>query len=107
MHCDPSLQPDHRRLRPGADRRCPDFAGLARSLADDALASRVMELVGRSHVNEAALLAHLGEVEARELHLRAACSSLFTYCTDVLKLSEDAASNRAVAGTRPGGHEWS
>lgn len=43
------------------------------------------------------LLALLGEVDARRLHLGEGCSSLFTYCTQVLHLSEHAAYHRIEA----------
>jgi hypothetical protein len=40
------------------------------------------------------LLALLGEVDARRLYLGEGCSSLFTYCTEVLRFSEHAAYHR-------------
>lgn len=42
----------------------------------------------------AELVAHLGEVEERRLHLEAACSSMFDYCVRRLGLSEDEACRR-------------
>jgi hypothetical protein len=42
----------------------------------------------------AELVAHLGEVEARRLHLEAACGSMFDYCVKRLGLSEDEACRR-------------
>jgi hypothetical protein len=42
----------------------------------------------------AELIAHLGEVEARRLHLEAACGSMFDYCVKRLGLSEDEACRR-------------
>src|SRR5262245_34983619 len=42
----------------------------------------------------AQLIAHLAEMDARRLYLVAGFSSLFVYCTTVLRLSEDAAYNR-------------
>ena len=42
----------------------------------------------------AELVAHLGEVEDRRLHLEAACSSMFSYCVNRLGLSEDEACRR-------------
>ncbi len=45
----------------------------------------------------ASLLELLGEVDARRLYLGQSCSSLFTYCTHVLHLSEDAAYYRIEA----------
>ena len=46
---------------------------------------------------EAALIASLAEFDARRLYLAAGCSSLFTYCTQVLHLSEHAAYGRIEA----------
>src|SRR6187397_3516317 len=45
----------------------------------------------------AELLALLAEVDARRLYLGEGCSSLFTYCTQVLHLSEHAAYHRIEA----------
>jgi len=46
----------------------------------------------------AELLALLAEVDARRLHLgQGGCSSLFSYCTQVLHLSEHAAYHRIEA----------
>src|SRR5262245_39806484 len=42
----------------------------------------------------AELVAHLGEVEERRLHLEAACGSLFAYCVQRLGMSEDEACRR-------------
>jgi hypothetical protein len=54
-------------------------------------------LVGRSNQVFAALLAHLGEIEARGLHRERACASLHTYLVFELRVSEDAAFRRARA----------
>ncbi len=43
------------------------------------------------------LLALLGELDSRRLYLGEGCSSLFTYCTQVLQLSEHAAYHRIEA----------
>src|SRR5438128_10694673 len=45
----------------------------------------------------ASVIAHLAELDARRLYLGAGFSSLFTYCCDVLHLSEPAAYNRIEA----------
>jgi len=52
------------------------------------------ELVKRDRVIEADLLAHLGEVEARRLHLEQGCSSMFDYCVKKLRFSESVAYKR-------------
>ena len=54
-------------------------------------------LVGRSNQILAALLAHLGEIEARGIHRERACASLHTYLIYELRVSEDAAFRRARA----------
>jgi 5-methylcytosine-specific restriction endonuclease McrA len=54
-------------------------------------------LVGRSNQILAALLAHLGEIEARGIHRERACASLHTYLMYELRMSEDAAFRRARA----------
>ncbi len=43
------------------------------------------------------LLTLLAELDARRLYLGEGCSSLFTYCTQVLRLSEHAAYHRIEA----------
>src|SRR6476469_623367 len=43
------------------------------------------------------LIALLAELDARRLYLREGCASLFTYCTQVLHLSEHAAYGRITA----------
>src|SRR4051812_12793370 len=40
------------------------------------------------------LIVHVGELGARKLHCAEGPGSLFRYCTDILRLSEAAASNR-------------
>src|SRR5690348_3731118 len=69
------------------------------SLSDTELLANTRALIGRSNQVLAALLAHLGEVEARGLHRTRACSSLYAYCIYELRLSEDAAS-QALRPTR-------
>jgi hypothetical protein len=66
-------------------------------LSDIELLSATRSLVGRSNQLVAALLAHLGEVEARGIHRTRACSSLYTYCIYELRLSEDEACRRVAA----------
>jgi 5-methylcytosine-specific restriction endonuclease McrA len=66
-------------------------------VANDELHLSTRRLVGRSNQLLAALLAHLGEVEARGIHRERSCASLYTYCVYELRLSEDAAFRRARA----------
>jgi hypothetical protein len=58
------------------------------SLPDEELLRRLADLLGRSRRIEADLVAHIGEVDRRRLFSRAACPSMFAYCTEVLHLSE-------------------
>jgi hypothetical protein len=53
-----------------------------KSMSDERVLERVEVLVRRSNELTAELLAYLGEVEARGLHLRQACWSLFAFCVD-------------------------
>jgi hypothetical protein len=66
-------------------------------LTDAELLAATRGLVGRSNQLLAALLAHLGEVEARGIHRIRACSSLYTYCIYELRFSEDEAFRRVAA----------
>lgn len=66
-------------------------------LSDDALVSRVKQLAAREREVTVTLIAHLAELDARRLYLAEGCSSLFTYCTQVLHLSEHAAYGRIEA----------
>ena len=69
----------------------------ARALSDDTLVSEVARLAGHEREATAQIVAMLAEFEARRLYLPAGCSSLFTYCTQVLLLSEHAAYHRIEA----------
>jgi 5-methylcytosine-specific restriction endonuclease McrA len=66
-------------------------------LSDAELLTATRSLVGRSNQLLGALLAHLGEVEARGIHRTRACSSLYTYCIYELRYSEDEAFRRVAA----------
>jgi hypothetical protein len=62
--------------------------------SNEALLSQLQHIVFSGRRLTAELVAHLGEVEDRRLHLEAACSSMFDYCTRRLGLSEDEACRR-------------
>lgn len=66
-------------------------------LSDLELVAEVTRLVALECVATANLVAALGELDARRLYLGQGCSSMFTYCTQVLHLSEHAAFNRIEA----------
>src|SRR5262249_34671350 len=67
------------------------------SLSDVALLAEVHSLTCRERQATAELIASLSELDARRLYLGAGCSSMFTYCTQVLHLSEHAAYGRICA----------
>ncbi|HSC29933.1 MAG TPA: HNH endonuclease signature motif containing protein [Vicinamibacterales bacterium] len=64
------------------------------ALSDDELVDRVKHLAACERRASVALIRSLVEFDARRLYLREGCSSLFTYCTHVLHLSEGSAYNR-------------
>jgi hypothetical protein len=66
-------------------------------LSDHALLAATMRAAGDQRRATAQLVALLCEVDARKLYLGQGCSSLFTYCTQVLRLSEHAAYGRIEA----------
>jgi len=68
-----------------------------RRLSDDELVARLKGLAARERRATALLVAHLAELDTRDVYLRAGYSSLFTYCRDVLALSEHEAYNRIEA----------
>lgn len=75
----------------------PHLLDTAARLSDDALISRVKQLAAREREATTTLVAYLAEFDERRLYLGEGCSSLFTYCTQVLLLSEPAAYRRIVA----------
>src|SRR5687767_3379766 len=71
---------------------------LASGLSDHDLLARVAALAGKERETSAELVAHLAALEARpSLYAAQGHGSLFSYCTQVLRLSEDAACNRIDA----------
>jgi hypothetical protein len=74
-----------------------DIVSRLTHLSDDDLLTRVKRLTERERHATAQLIASLAELDARRLYLGEGCSSLFTYCTQVLHLSEHAAYGRIEA----------
>ncbi|HXV64103.1 MAG TPA: hypothetical protein VEK15_25615, partial [Vicinamibacteria bacterium] len=68
------------------------------SLSDDELLRRLSLLLSQSRRVEADLVVHIAEVDHRALYLRRACSSMFAYCVEVLRLSEPEAYLRIAVG---------
>jgi hypothetical protein len=63
-------------------------------LSDRELLARVHAASNNERAATATLIALLAELDERRLYLGEGCSSLFTYCTQMLHLSEHAAYNR-------------
>ena len=71
---------------------------LASGLSDHDLLGRIVALAGNERETSAELVAHLAALDVRpSLYAAQGCGSLFGYCTQVLRLSEDAACNRIDA----------
>ena len=71
---------------------------LASGLSDQDLLARLAALAGKEREASVELVAHLAELDTRpSLYAAHGHGSLFTYCTEVLTLSEDAACNRIYA----------
>ncbi|HUQ08351.1 MAG TPA: HNH endonuclease signature motif containing protein [Kofleriaceae bacterium] len=66
-------------------------------VADEKLLADLAALVSADRQTTALLIAHIAEVDARELFKPAACSSMHAYCRRVLRLSADAAFTRIRA----------
>ena len=91
-------QPFSRTPSAEPDSETPPCATCELSLIrDDDLLRRTGDLTGRSRRTEATLLAYLGEIDARRLYLREACSSIFAYCTERLHFSGGEAFLRIAA----------
>jgi 5-methylcytosine-specific restriction endonuclease McrA len=66
-------------------------------LSDAVLLRDLAALVAQDRITTAVLLAHIAEADARRLYLQAGHPSMFAYCVDELRLSEDAAYKRIQA----------
>jgi len=75
-----------------------NLLGLASGLSDPDLLARLASLAGKEREASVELVAHLAELDTRSsLYAAQGHGSLFTYCTEVLRFSEDAACNRIYA----------
>ena len=72
-------------------------AHIANHLSDRALIDEVKSAAARERGATVRLIALLAELDARRLYLGEGWSSLFTYCVQVLRLSEHAAYGRIEA----------
>ena len=75
-------------------RTVSDVVDAFAALSDDELVERVKDLAACERRASVALIRSLVEFDARRLYLREGCWSLFTYCTQVLHLSEGSACDR-------------
>ena len=71
-----------------------DIVASLTRLSDDDLVARLKGLVARDHDLTAQIVAHLAELDTRDVFLREGYGSLFVYCRDALGLSEWEAYNR-------------
>jgi len=70
----------------------------ATRLSDQDLLARLQHLAGKEREATAELVAHLAALESRPaVYAAQGYGSLFSYCTQALRLSEDAACNRIDA----------
>src|SRR5438552_8178197 len=77
-----------------------NILALASGLSDQDLLARIGVFAGKEREASVELVAHLAALDARpSLFAAAGHGSLFTYCTEVLRLSEDATCNR-IQGAR-------
>jgi hypothetical protein len=62
-----------------------------KTISDDTLLRGLFEVLRQTRHNEADLIAHIAEVDARRLYAREAAPSLFAWCTERLHFSEQEA----------------
>jgi hypothetical protein len=91
-------------MAPGGAERVPEvpcygncMTTKVHALSDVELVAGLKELVVRERALSAAMLEHLGEVDARQLYLPAACSSMHVYCVRMLGMAEEVAYKRIRA----------
>jgi hypothetical protein len=75
----------------------PKILSALKKLSNDELLDRVKNLAECEREATASLIVHLTELDERRLYFAEGCSSLFTYCTQMLHLSEHAAYGRIAA----------
>ena len=68
-----------------------------RAVSDEQLLSGLFEVLEKTRHDEADLVAHIAEVDARKLYAREASPSMFAWCTATLHLSEAEAYLRIAA----------
>ena len=68
-----------------------------RHLSDTSVARELVDATSADRRSLAAHLARIAEFDRRRLYLEHACSSMYRYCVDRLRMSEDAAVQRIRA----------
>jgi hypothetical protein len=71
-----------------------DILPSLRMLSDADLVARLKSLAARERHATAELVAHIAELDSRDIHFQQGYGSLFAYCRDALSLSEHEAYNR-------------
>src|SRR6266550_5523385 len=75
-----------------------DILSTAAALSDHDLLAQLRALAGREREASVEIVAHLAALDARpSVYLERGYGSLHAYCTQALRLSEDAACNRIEA----------
>jgi HNH endonuclease len=75
-----------------------NILALASGLSDHDLLARLLALAGKEREATVELIAHLAELDSRpSVYAAKGYGSLFTYCVEALRLSEDATCNRIYA----------
>lgn len=75
----------------------PKILSILKQMSNDELLEQIKNLAECEREATVSLIAHLAELDSRRLYLSEGCSSLFTYCTQILHLSEHAAYGRIEA----------
>ena len=70
------------------------------ALSDEALLEETTRLAANERQSTAALIAAIAEVDARRLYRQEGCGSTYTYCRQVLRLSEHATYDRITAARK-------
>src|SRR5262245_36995850 len=86
-------EPSTTRPRRGGAVKCHPLS----ELSDAVLARDLAAAVVRERMSTALVLAHIAEFDRRKLYVPAGYPSMFLYCVQELRLSEDAAAKRIQA----------
>jgi hypothetical protein len=87
----------HKRALPMPECRLPTHGYTLSRVSDDVLLRDLTALVASDRLTTARILAHIAEVDARRLYAPAGYPSMFAFCVEELRLSEDAAYKRIRA----------